>query len=512
MKEVLASQSYETQFKDPCWQEIEKVCPDLSFDDKELLHNCLASFDDQNSFSEQRRASKELADRIVWDSFEGNENKLLLPLSMYAAKAETDYIECYNCYCTMQTAGLLVERETGDTLDLTSISPYLAEGLTREHGWENDDRSVRSKIFNLLSGCNLYLLTDEDQETVIRHLSQFIEKHKVSRKNTRDHCIADIASAIELIQKIEPDYFGDKDPNELAEEVIGTTSDTDWPDAEFDRYQDDYEDTYNPYNDDDSGSDNIGELMAQLHDLMNQTRSGEYNTFFNDKSKRKEIFEFSAAVAEYLIKENVPNLVIIDRSARPLYVGVIEYLRNKFPQQKRPNIYFMNPKGFKSREELSPSEINEIIEDCEYKDDAVESPELIRSKEEILKEFDEVYSRLLKEKDKPVLIFDTCLHSGDSLAPVKEIFEEKGFADIRIGAVNPAPMDSKVDTDFYITTKLPINHCYPFDKDRIIEKTFNHIYSQRNDDQFKRRTSIALREEIKKIMQEYLHLKERKAA
>ncbi len=512
MREILGSQSYENQFQDPSWQEIEKVCPDLSFDDKELLHNCLASFDEQNSYSEQRRASKQLADRIVWDSFEGNENNLLIPLSMYAAKAEEGYDECLQCYGTMQTASFLVERENGDKLDFTAISPYLAEGLSREHAWGSDDRSLRNKIVDLLYSCHLDLLKDEDQETVIRNLSQFIEKHKFSRKNTRDHCIADIASAIELIQKVEPDYFGDKDSYELAREVIKTTSDTDWPDAEFDRYQDDYEDIYNPYNDDDSDSNNIGELMAQLHDLMNQTRSGEYNTFFNDKSERKEIFEFSAAVAEYLVNEKIPNLVIIDRSARPIYVGVLEYLRDKFPEQKRPNIYFMNPKGFKSREELSQSEINEILEDCEYKDDALEEPDLIRSKEDILKEFDEIYGRLLSEKDKPVLIFDTCLHSGDSLAPVKEIFEEKGFADIRIGAVNPAPFDSKVDTDFYITTKAPRNHCYPFDKDRIIEKTFNHIYSKRNDDQFKRKASIALRMEIKKIMHEYLHLEEKKAA
>lgn len=229
--------------------------------------------------------------------------------------------------------------------------------------------------------------------------------------------------------------------------------------------------------------------------------------FFEEEKERKEIFEYSKKIAEYLRKGNIPNLVVIDRSSRPLYIGVKEYLDKKYPDEKMANIYFMNPKGFKAKEEMTEYEIEEIIDDCAWKQDVSESPEQVRSKGEILKELEETYKKLMLDKDKPLLIFDTCIHSGDSLAPVKKTLKELGFSDIRIGAINPSDRGSKVKTDFYVTKQEPEKGCYPFGRDRIIEKTFNHVYSQRTEDSGdsrKRERSIELRREIKDIMQDYL--------
>jgi len=230
----------------------------------------------------------------------------------------------------------------------------------------------------------------------------------------------------------------------------------------------------------------------------------QHYEFFEDPQERQELFNYSKAIAEYLRTEGIPNLVIIDRSSRPLYVGVREYLRSQYPDEEMPNMYFMNPKGFKAREDLTPAEIEEIIDDCAWKDDTEERPHQVRAREDIMSEFQDTYKRLMSDKENPVLVFDTCIHSGGSLEPVKKILDASGFSDVRIGSVNPAEEGSRVKTDFYITTQDPEKGCYPFDRDRIIEKTFDHVYSQRTTDQRKRERSIRLRKEIKQIMKDFL--------
>jgi len=246
--------------------------------------------------------------------------------------------------------------------------------------------------------------------------------------------------------------------------------------------------------------------IEEMRDLrINSYEEGEVpSDFFQDKIEQDELFHFSKKIAEYLHDENIADLVIIDRSSRPLYVGVKEYWKAKYQDEKMPNILFMNPKGFKAKEDLVPDEIFEIIEDCAWKEDASEGPEKVRSREEILADFRESYSRLLEDKDKPVAIFDTCIHSGDSLASVQKICKQNGFSDLRIGAINEADANSKVHTDFHITDIEPEKGCYPFDRDKMVEKTFSKVYSNKNNNPRKRARAIQLRREIKEIMLHYL--------
>ena len=226
-----------------------------------------------------------------------------------------------------------------------------------------------------------------------------------------------------------------------------------------------------------------------------------YN-FFIYPEERRDLVEYSKEIAEYLRSEGIQNLVIIDRSSRPLYLGVREYFHAYYPHEKMPNIYFMNPKGFKSKEDLTPEEIEDIIRDCAWKSDAEEAPHQVRSNEQIMCEFQDTYKRLMADKKEPVLVFDTCIHRGRALESVKRALDNSGFSDIRIGSVNPADPGAKVKTDFYITTKRPEKGCYPFDRDRIIEKTFDHVYSKKTTDPHKRTRSIQLRKEIKKIIRD----------
>lgn len=215
--------------------------------------------------------------------------------------------------------------------------------------------------------------------------------------------------------------------------------------------------------------------------------------FFYYPEERQELFDYSKAIAEYLRTEEIQNLVIIDRSSRPLYIGVREYLASQYPSEKMPSIYFMNPKGFKTKEELTPEEIEEIGDIS-----------VVRSREDVFREFQKVYRRLIRDKDQPVLIFDTCIHSGKTLAPVKKVFDDAGFSDVRIGSVNPSNTESKIKANFYITRQRPEKCCYPFNRDKIVEKTFSHVHSTRTTDKRRRDQSILLREEIRQIIRKYL--------
>jgi hypothetical protein len=248
-------------------------------------------------------------------------------------------------------------------------------------------------------------------------------------------------------------------------------------------------------------------MLANMESI--NPREKDYR-FFQHFEERQELFDYSKAIGEYLKTQGITNLVIIDRSARPLYIGVREYLSLKYPNEPKPNIYFVNPKGFKVSEELTDGEIEEIINDCNWKGDVHEGEEFVKTHEDIAREFSNMYKRLINDRDKPVLIFDTCIHRGRTLAPVKKIFKESGFSDVRIGSINPAENGSMVKHDFYITEKTPRKLCYPFDYDRIVNKTFNHVYSKPTKNYYQKIRSFELRGEIKRIVNEFISTETRR--
>jgi hypothetical protein len=227
----------------------------------------------------------------------------------------------------------------------------------------------------------------------------------------------------------------------------------------------------------------------------------QYNIFITE-SERNELYEYSSEVTRYLHDEQIADLVIIDRSSRPLYIGVIECWRSFYPGEARPGIYFLNPKGFKATKNMSRDEIYDEVMHCLDTQDNIDFPSTRRGDTEIDEEFAIVYTRLVADKDKPILVFDSCIHSGHSLLPVKESMDRQGFSDVRIGAINPSDYGSAVNTDFFITQEKPTRGCYPFDHDRSIEKTFDHVYSTETTDPQRRNAAAVLRKEIKRIVRQ----------
>lgn len=239
-------------------------------------------------------------------------------------------------------------------------------------------------------------------------------------------------------------------------------------------------------------------------DWENDTETETVYKYFPSTQERRELYRYCESIAAYLHDRKIPNLVIIDRSSRPVYIGVREYWHAKYADEKMPGMYFLNPKGFKDDALVSEWDRRAIAMDSLFKDDICEPDTRPRTAEEILDEFQTAYRALLNDKDQEVMIFDSCLHSGDTLSPVVDTMKKSGFKKLVLGSVNPPDPKSKIQTQYFITSHRPEKGCYPFDRDRLIEKTFEHVYSRPTRDIEKRKRSVELRHEIMAIMREQL--------
>lgn len=244
----------------------------------------------------------------------------------------------------------------------------------------------------------------------------------------------------------------------------------------------------------------IEEFLALLHDLLQQGNSER--RFFPDREAQRDVFEICHAISEYIIHEGIQDLIIADRSARPLYVGVMEYFRLVYPDKPMPGIFFINPLGFKNRNSSSIPEVQAVIVKGYLNGDAVPNILTTRYALEVEEEFATRYRRLMDHKAGPVLLFDTCIHTGNSLEVVRDTLARLGFTDLRIGSVNPSDPGATVMTDFAVRTRPAVRACYPFDKDRLVEKTLDSVSSRGTPDATKRAAARLLRDEIRNIIRE----------
>jgi hypothetical protein len=146
----------------------------------------------------------------------------------------------------------------------------------------------------------------------------------------------------------------------------------------------------------------------------------------------------------------------------------------------------------------------ELMIQARLKGDAVEVPPLFsKNQTDVNTEVNSAYKKLLGDKESSVLLFDSCIHTGDSLSPVVKTLREMGMMSMKIGVANRRDDASGLPIDFSVL-KDPYKGCYPFHKDRMINKTFQTPHSKKNDDPKERQRGRRLREEIKRIMTDYL--------
>lgn len=169
----------------------------------------------------------------------------------------------------------------------------------------------------------------------------------------------------------------------------------------------------------------------------------------------------------------------------------------------------MNTRGFMTSDQLnrpvgrSATYGQELVMDSMFKGDVMETPPEFKTEKDVDNAVKEAYERLLKDKKSSVLLFDTCVHSGDSLRPVLKGLERAGLTDIKLGVMGKDGDNSGLQFDLSIFND-PFKGCYPFHRDQMVQKTFETPHSKRNPILKERINSVQLREEIRGIMQDYL--------
>jgi len=228
----------------------------------------------------------------------------------------------------------------------------------------------------------------------------------------------------------------------------------------------------------------------------------EIRNEFGDAINRDILVCATRRLADEIINYGFKNVLFIDSSARPAATALKEYWRFEHPDLELPGLYFVNPFGFKNASDIDEMRFIAKLTGIANKSLNNLVTEGARTDEQILDEFKKRYPALLAEKDKPLLIFDTCSHTGTTMLPVKKILERAGFGDIKTAL---ASEHSHLTADIVLLDEAD---CYPFGRDTAVLKHQGSVESLRaggdgersEEEKLARERATRLRENIKRII------------
>jgi hypothetical protein len=173
-----------------------------------------------------------------------------------------------------------------------------------------------------------------------------------------------------------------------------------------------------------------------------------------EKNGLAEMVFISMMLSRELHDKKIRNLILMDRGSRLAYISLFKCWGALYPGEKKPDVYFLNPSGFGVSARYN--------------------------KKDILEEFKRIHSRLQKRRDEPVMIFDTCLHSGESMGSIGTALRRLGFNKIHTGLAQP-PQNPHIEVDFMALPQQPYLACNPFFSEYLVCKG-SRIISERNPD------------------------------
>jgi hypothetical protein len=249
--------------------------------------------------------------------------------------------------------------------------------------------------------------------------------------------------------------------------------------------------------------------------LKDKPKEVEYKfKIFTKPKERAEIREISSSLARYLHENNIQTVVLIDVKSRLVHIGLANSWSRLYPNEKKPQIYFVNPEGFNANRRFEWKITQDLLATHKY---------------------------LMQRSAERVMVFDTCIHSGGTCNSVVDALRMAGFNKIHIGCAQPQSkqfdlsqmpegiVDSsvanelirwmsgkahlypnengeecKVPLDFTALDRGAVNDCYVFERDKSIEKTRDSVISFRLDNNNKKDFdhSRQLRREISEIFSE----------
>jgi hypothetical protein len=207
---------------------------------------------------------------------------------------------------------------------------------------------------------------------------------------------------------------------------------------------------------------------------------------FPYEKERQELYDITRATTEYIRTNDIKTVFCLDRSARMVAGAITTYLDLHHADEAKPELYLINPMGCISEED-AVSRGDEFTEKLRVnnfiRQGRDEDTENLSSEQDILDEMAAVFP--VADKNAPVLVFDTCLHSGDSVKPVIDKLEKSGFTDVRLGFCSTFENTSDIQPDFVALPDEPVRVCYPFGpgKSSGVVKTYDSVLSRYDGDQ-----------------------------
>jgi hypothetical protein len=161
---------------------------------------------------------------------------------------------------------------------------------------------------------------------------------------------------------------------------------------------------------------------------------------FADEMNRDEIIQTSLSLARYMHEKAIPTLLLVDSRARGAYLPFIHAWRRMYPNDARPEIYFVSPS-----EKIDDTDCNATFPTA------------------ILSEFLSGHRHLASRRDRPVLVYDTCMHRGATMKRVTKLLESAGFDKVLVGVVSDSCYrDSTGIKPAFVATENPFSSCVPF--------------------------------------------------
>ncbi len=193
--------------------------------------------------------------------------------------------------------------------------------------------------------------------------------------------------------------------------------------------------------------------------------------------QHKRIFDAITKVANSIIKKKVSNIIIVDKSARAIYVGLKEYFKIKYPDIPFPKIYFLNPNMLRS--EINSKNYNLYIEF-----------------------FKKNYKHLLKDAKQPLLIVDNCLHTGKTKSVVTKLLSDVGFNKITSETLfKPEYIDSEKSAYFSYGCHTLGYESYNLIKDSLKPSLTSKLKTNLEE----RKKGIQIRKEIQQIVRDNIN-------
>lgn len=121
--------------------------------------------------------------------------------------------------------------------------------------------------------------------------------------------------------------------------------------------------------------------------------------------------------------------------------------------------------------------------------------------EKIKEQFEKVYHNLENQKDKPLAVFDNCIHGGGTIIPVLSYLNKNGYKDLRvlIGDAYHDHSPVKIHESYGDNTQMV--SCGIFGTDFGVDKSDNDITSY-YDSEADRERVILCRKEMRRIIQD----------